>query len=512
MAKGSAASISSWMDTESVPLARKLEEDVQADVCIVGAGIAGLTTAYLFLKEGKSVVVLDMKGIGSGETERTTAHLSNALDDRYARLEELRGQEEARLAAQAHMAAIDLIESIAKEEHIDCDFERLDGHLFPARGQSVDQLQEELQAAMRADVQGVALHEQSALPDFDTGAFLRFPRQGQFHPLKYLQGLVRTIEDNGGRIFTNARAAPPKGERPLTVKTSHGPSVTAEAVVLATNMPIGADAGIYTKVFSYRTYVIATYVPEGSVPHGLFWDMHDPYHYVRLQRTEGSTKGDLLIVGGEDHKTGQAHEPRDRWARLELWTRERFPSMEEVTYRWSGQVQETVDGLALIGRMPLEDRNIYVVTGDSGMGMTHGTIAGILLTDLIMGRQNPWTKLFDPSRTPLKGMQTFAREGVNVAKQYAGGWLGPAEVSSPDDVKPGQGAVVREGIKKIALYRDEHGAVRRLSAVCPHRGCIVQWNDAEHSWDCPCHGSRFSADGNVLCGPTFDALEQMKDV
>jgi Rieske Fe-S protein len=235
------------------------------------------------------------------------------------------------------------------------------------------------------------------------------------------------------------------------------------------------------------------------VPAALYWDTADPYHYVRLQR-------DVLIVGGEDHKTGQEDDAYDRFAYLESWARERFP-IGDAEYKWSGQVMEPVDGLAYIGRNPGDKGHILVTTGDSGQGMTHGTIAGILLTDLILGRPNPWESLYDPSRKSLRSAAEYVKENVNVAKQYLD-YVSPGEVDSVDEIRPGHGALVREGLAKLAVFRDDHGAVHALSAVCPHLGCIVHWNTLEGTWDCPCHGSRFDTDGRVLNGPAAVGLER----
>jgi nitrite reductase/ring-hydroxylating ferredoxin subunit len=229
------------------------------------------------------------------------------------------------------------------------------------------------------------------------------------------------------------------------------------------------------------------------VPAVLSWDTGDPYHYIR-------TYGDMLIVGGEDHKTGQASDSPARYARLEAWARERFPMMGEVELAWGGQVMETQDYLAFIGRNPADHENVYVVTGDSGMGITHGTIAGMLLTDLILGRPNPWEKLYDPSRVTLRAAGDFARENANVVSQYAD-WLTGGDVSSADEIAPGSGAIVRRGLEKLAVYRDEQGKTHECLAKCPHLGCVVHWNPAETTWDCPCHGSRFDPYGKVINGP-----------
>jgi nitrite reductase/ring-hydroxylating ferredoxin subunit len=277
--------------------------------------------------------------------------------------------------------------------------------------------------------------------------------------------------------------------------------VSAGAIVVATNTPVNNWVAIHTKQAAYRTYVIGIRVASGSVTRALYWDTPDPYHYARVLDNE---TGELLIVGGEDHKTGQADEEDGQFDRLEAWTRERWPMAEEVEFRWSGQVMEPIDSLAFIGRNP-GDKNIYVVTGDSGNGMTHGTIAGILLTDLIQGRGNPWEALYDPSRISLRAAPEFAKETLNVAAQYTD-YATAGDVEEARELEPGTGAVIRNGLKKVAAYRDTRGTLHKCSAICPHLGCIVHWNQTEKTWDCPCHGSRFDPFGKVINGPANTGL------
>jgi glycine/D-amino acid oxidase-like deaminating enzyme/nitrite reductase/ring-hydroxylating ferredoxin subunit len=504
----SGQSDSIWTATTSTPRRAPLGANTQADVCVVGAGIAGMTTAYLLARQGKSVVVLDDGPVGGGQTRQTTAHLSDAIDDRYFEIERLHGREGARPAAESHGAAIDRIEAIVREERLDCDFERLDGYLFLAPGNSEQILDRERDAAHRAGLTNVERLPQAPLESFDTGPCLRFPRQGQFHPLRYLAGLAAAIERHGGRIFTGTHVESLEGGKAATVRTAGGPVVSAESIVVATNTPINDRVAIHTKQAPYISYAIGAIVPRGSVAKGLYWDTQDPYHYLRLQALDRDGE-DVLIVGGEDHKTGQAEDQAQRHARLAEWTRDRFPMMQEVRFRWSGQVMETIDGLAFLGPNPLDDPNVYIATGDSGMGMTHGTIAGILLTDLILGRNNPWSRLYDPSRKTLRAAGEFARENLNVAAQYAD-WLTGGDVGSTEEIPPGAGAVVRHGVSKIAVFRDEHGALHERSAVCPHLGCVVAWNDAERTWDCPCHGSHFDRFGTVINGPANSDLAPLE--
>jgi glycine/D-amino acid oxidase-like deaminating enzyme/nitrite reductase/ring-hydroxylating ferredoxin subunit len=509
METDSGKTTSVWMATGDVPEGRPLTSDASADVCVVGAGIAGLTVGYLLAREGRSVVVIDDGPVAGGETARTTAHLSNALDDRYKELERLHGERGARLAAESHTAAIDFIEETVESEQIDCDFRRLDGYLFAAPGQSTEQLGEELRAAHRAGLTEVEYVERVPYDGFDFGNALRFPYQGQFHILKYMSGLARAFTRLGGRLHTQTHADKIEGGERARVTTSAGHTITAGAVVVATNSPVSDVVSIHTKQAPYRTYVVGARVPHGSVPRMLLWDTEDPYHYVRLQTVyddAGAATHDVLIVGGEDHKTGQAEDFEERFRRLREWTRERFAAAKEFEFEWSGQVMETTDGLAFIGPDPSGAANVYVVTGDSGHGMTHGTIAGLLLRDLILGRGNKWATLYNPSRVWPSATRDFVTENLNVAAQYADLLTG-GEVSSPDEVAAGSGAILRRGLTKLAVYRDDSGALHQHSAICTHLGCVVAFNDREKSWDCPCHGSRFSpTDGHVLNGPAIEGL------
>ena len=494
-----------WIATTEVPRRRPLSANADVDVCVIGAGIAGLTAAYLLTRAGLSVIVLEDGEIGSGETGRTTAHLVNALDDLYTEVARLHGEEGARLAADSHTRAIDEIETIVEAERIACQFERVDGYLFVAPGDDPAVLDAELDAGHRAGLLGLELVPRAPLPSFDTGPCLLYPRQAQFHPLEYLVGLARAIESRGGRICTGTSARRISGGDDARVTTADGHVVTTRSIVVATNTPVNDRVTIHSKQAAYRTYAIAMRVVRGAITRALFWDTASPYHYVRL--TGGAEDAhELLIVGGEDHKTGQDEDPRERFDRLVSWARERFPVGETPEYSWSGQVMEPVDAMAFIGRNPGDAGNVYIATGDSGNGMTHGTIAGMLLTDLIMGRENPWATLYDPARITLRAAGEFARENLNVAAQY-GALATGGDVDSVDQIAAGQGAVVRRGPRKVAVYRTPDGSLVERSAICPHLGCVVQWNRVEQTWDCPCHGSRFNPHGKVLNGPAVTNLE-----
>jgi glycine/D-amino acid oxidase-like deaminating enzyme/nitrite reductase/ring-hydroxylating ferredoxin subunit len=506
MKTDSGRTTSVWMATADVPASAPLAADTSADVCVVGAGLAGLTTAYLLAREGAKVVVLEDGPAGGGMTARTTAHLSNALDDRFYELERLFGEEGARLAAESHTAAIEKIESVAREEGIECEFERLDGYLFLHPTGTLKILVDELEAAHRAGLGEVRRLERAPLEAFDTGPCLHFPRQGQFHPLKYLAGLARAFARDGGRLF-KAHASTIGGGADARVETTGGHAVTCGAIVVATNTPVNDRFAIHTKQSPYTTYVVGARVPSGSIPKVLLWDMpgdtDEAYHYVRL---ESVGDYDVLVVGGEDHKTGQRQDAAQRWGKLEQWARNRFDVIEGIEYRWSGQVMEPFDGPAFIGRNPGDSDNVFIATGDSGMGMTHGTIAGMLLTDLIGGRENRWAELYDPARKTLSAVADYAKENLNVMAQYTD-LATPGDVESADDIAAGDGAIIRRGLTKVAAFRDEDGKLYEHSAVCAHLGCVVRFDPAEKTWNCPCHGSRYDArDGHVVNGPANKGL------
>jgi glycine/D-amino acid oxidase-like deaminating enzyme/nitrite reductase/ring-hydroxylating ferredoxin subunit len=485
-----------------------LTTDAECDVCVVGAGIAGLSVAYEVARRGRTVLVLDDRGVGAGESAQTTAHLASALDDRFIEIERIHGAAGARLAWASHHAAIERIEAVCVLEGIDCDLRRVDGYLVLAGRWTPEMLDEELVAARRAGFHEAERLDRLALDGvrFD-GPCLRFPRQGQFHPLRYLEGLTRAIERDGGRIHVGTHASDFEVGPVIRVRTAGGAVVRCRHLVVATNSPVNDRYAIHTKQAPFRTFVVALRVPKGAVPTALFWDTREPYHYVRTQPWDESS--DALLVGGEDHKTGWENDAPERYRRLELWARAHFPSAGERLLAWSGQVFEPADGMGFIGRNPADRDNVYVVTGDSGQGMTHGTIAGMLIPDLIDGLEPAYATLYDPSRRSLRAVGEYARINAAVAARFTD-WLRRGDAKSIDEIAPGTGAVVTRGLSKIAVYRDEAGQLSACSAVCTHLGCIVHWNGEERSWDCPCHGSRFATDGRVLNGPALGDLERVE--
>lgn len=484
-----------WQAGSALPDFPALKGDSFADVCVIGAGIAGLTTAYLLLRAGKSVLVLDAAGIGAGATGRSTAHFFPP-DERYAEIERGFGLDKAALVADAYRRATDCVEAIVRREQIECGFERLDGYLFNPGGQWDGVLEREYAVTTRLglDVRRV---ERAPGVAFDTGPCLCFAHQAQLHPLKYLAGLANAITRMGGRIHCATRAIDIAGESELrSVRTETG-RIEAASVVVATNTPFNNRVVMHTKQAAYRTYVVALRVPPGALPRMLMWDTGDPYYYVRTVGMEGH---DLLVVGGQDHKVGQDDHPQHRYDQIEAWVRARFPMAGQVVCRWSGEVMEPADGLAFLGRNPLDHDNVYIITGDSGNGMSHCTAGAILVGDLIMQRPNDWAGLYAPARKAFHGVGEFITEQASTLARY-GDWLRGGDVDSVDEIGTGEGAVLRNGGKLLAVYRSDDGGLQAVSAACTHLGCAVHWNAGEKSWDCPCHGSRFAADGTVLHGP-----------
>jgi glycine/D-amino acid oxidase-like deaminating enzyme/nitrite reductase/ring-hydroxylating ferredoxin subunit len=507
-----------WHRTVELPHFAPLSATVSTDVCVIGAGIAGLSTAYALARAGRRVVVLDDGPIGGGETGRTTAHLTCAMDDRIYRLEHVHGESGARMIVESHLAAIQHVDRLVTAEEIDCDFRRVDGFLFAGQGDDQGTLEREYAAARRAGLSDVQLIDRAPIADYDTGRALRFHDQAQFHPLRYLAGLAAAITRRGGAIHCGNHVTAVKGGATCVVDTDNGYRVNAEAVCVCTNGSITDYVRTHALQAPYRTYVIAAVIPRGSVLPALYWDTESPYHYVRTQPLDppidgvsrGDTSYDALIVGGEDHKTAHEDDAGSRWTRLEQWMRQRWPHAREVVFRWSGQVLEPADYLAFIGPNPDGAENVYMVSGDSGQGMTHGVIAGLLLPDLIAGKANPWADIYDPRRVTLSAstLGEVAKENADVAVQYVKDFLSPGDVASTDDIQPGQGRIVRRGFSKIAAYRDDSGTLHERSALCTHLKCVVDWNSAEKSWDCPCHGSRFDPYGKVLNGPAVEDLGQ----
>ena len=498
------SSKSLWMSVEVAPQAIPLQKDEHCDVVVIGSGIAGLSTAYELSERGSSVIVVDRGKIAGGMTARTSAHLAPLCDDLMSEMQKIKGEELSKLFYKSQAAAVDRIEEIQTIEAINCDFRRLDGYLFQGDDMPADVIDQELDA-VRAVGAPVERLVGVPLDGCDKRHALRYPRQATFHPLKYLAGVAEACARRKVRLFVDTPVEQVLEENgAVTVKTTRG-NIRAGHAVVATNSPIADRVALHTKMAPYRTYVIGFAIVKGAVPDALYWDTEEPYHYVRLQpRNPGK---DFVLVGGEDHKSGEADDADERFRRLESWARGKMPMLEDVTHRWSGQVLDTIDYAGFIGKNPGSDY-VYVATGDSGQGLTHGVLGAMLNATLIAGGQSKWAELYAPERKPLKAAKNWVMENTTAIKNLAE-YVAPGEIASTDDLKPGQGAIVRRGLKKIAAYRDPEGDLQLCSAACTHVGCHLHWNSFETCWDCPCHGSMFNTNGEPINAPAITALEKI---
>ncbi|HET9441829.1 MAG TPA: FAD-dependent oxidoreductase [Acidimicrobiales bacterium] len=466
------------------------------DVAVVGAGIAGLSAALAVAESGGSVVVLEAGQVCSGVTAYTTAKVSSLHGLKYAALARAQGEEAARLYGDANEAAIAQVAEWVERHGIDCDFSRRAAYTYTTSSQAVKSIAEEVETAQKLGLPG-SFTTETELPFEVTGA-VRFDQQAQFHPRQYCLGLARAVVALGGRVHEGVRATDVSEGSPCTVRTSAG-EVRADHVVLATHLPFLDRGGFFAKCEPTRSYALAARL-EGPVPTGMYLSADTPTRSVR------AAMGDTVVVlGGEGHKVGQDDDTRARYDALEGWARDSFP-LRSIEHRWSAQDHTPVDGLPFVGRQAKGSR-VLVATGFDKWGMTNGTAAAVVLADEIAGRANRWAGLFDATRQrdPLTSRDLY-RANANVARQFVGDRLASLRPPPADSLEPGTGGIVTLDGDKVAAFRDDDGALHAVSPVCTHLGCLVAFNTAERSWDCPCHGSRFTVDGAVIEGPATTDL------
>jgi len=503
MPKAELATASYWEDSASVSRYQRLDRDLTVDVAVVGAGITGLTAAYLIKKSGRTVAVIDRRRAGGVDSSLTTAHVTCVTDEDLQSLVKHFGRDHAWAAWDAGLAAIEQIGRIVDAENIDCEWTWVNGYKHAVPGASADDRQQLQGEAALADDLGFEARYLDAIPFFDVPG-VEYGGQAKFHPRKYLAALAALVHGDGSFIFEHTESEEVKDE-PLAV-CANGHTISCDFVVIATHTPLmgktnmASALGLQTKLSLYPSYAIGGRLPQGTVPEACFWDTADPYHYLRVDAHRGF---DYAVYGGRDHKTGQEQDTGACFEALEQDALAVLPQLE-ITHRWSGQVVETNDGLPFMGET--SDRQ-FAATGYGGNGMTFGTLAGMMARDFVAGRRNPWTDLFDPGRAKVVGgTWDYIKENVDYPYYLIRDRFAGPEGRSLRALRRGEGKILELNGERVAAYRNDAGKVTRLSPVCTHLGCEVRWNNAEHTWDCPCHGSRFTPTGAVLAGPAETRL------
>lgn len=493
-----------WIDSAPIKRFSALRTNINVDVLVIGAGITGITTAYVLKKAGLTVALIERERVASIDTGHTTAHLTYVTDVQLQELSDNFGNDHAQAAWDAGAAAIEEIERIVQEEAIQCESTRVPGYLHVCidgfSDKEVSSLKKEARLAAKLGFDATYLER---VPHFSVPG-VRFPNQAKFHPRKYLRSLVMKLAGGGSHVFEKSAVTEFEAEKHRAKVNRHW--IGFDRVVIATNNPLVGLASVtsatllQTKLSLYTSYVIGARVPSETIPEAMFWDTREPYNYLRVDRHRGF---DYVIYGGEDHKTGQERKTQKAYARLLARLKKIIPGAQ-VDHRWSGQIISTPDGLPYIGE---NAEHQFIATGFCGNGITFGTISAMMARDWATGRKNPWSDLFAVDRKKIKGATwNYLRENKDYPYYMIKDRIARPESDSVRKLKPGQGMIIGSRTKKVAAFRDRNGKVHKLSPVCPHLGCHVRWNSAESTWDCPCHGSRFKPHGEVIAGPAEEAL------
>lgn len=468
------------------------------DVVVIGGGIAGLTTAILLQQAGASVAVVEARRIATGVTGYTTAKVTALHGLVYAELERSLGGDAARVYGEANWAAVEEVARLVAELDIDCDFERFPAFTYTEKAGTVGKIEAEVEAAVRAGLPA-AFTRETDLPYPVAGA-IRLDGQAQFHPRRYCLALAEAIVAGGGQVFEQTRVVDLTDGQPCLVATEHG-DLPAGDVVVATHLPIVDPGALFARTHPMQSYALGVRL-AGTAPQGMYLSADEPTRSVRPVSAGSSD----VVLGGESHKVGHDPDTRSRYEVLEAWARDRF-KVADIPYRWSAHDYMPADGVPFIGRLGPNSRHVLVATGFKKWGMTSGTVAAMLLRDHLGGHDNPWARLFDATRlNPKASARAFLKENLDVAARFVGDRISTLRPPSVDNLAPGEAGLCDLEGERVAAYRDKDGRLHAVSPRCTHLGCLVAWNTAERTWDCPCHGSRFDCDGGVLRGPAVRAL------
>jgi glycine/D-amino acid oxidase-like deaminating enzyme/nitrite reductase/ring-hydroxylating ferredoxin subunit len=487
--------------TENAPEHPRLVEDVTVDVAIVGGGIVGLTAALLLQRAGKRTVVIEARRVGQQVTGRSTAKITSQHGLIYQQLQKSFDESTARAYGAANQAGLDQIIRLVEELGIDCALERKAAYVYSRTGEQLSDVEKEAELARSLGLPASLVRETS-LP-FPVAGAVRFEDQAQFDPYRYALGLANAIVAGGGQIFESTRALSIEHGEPCRVTTERG-VVTARDVIEATHLPLGKEGMFFAKAYPYAHPMVAARIDPARAFDGMFISAGSPTHSIRTTRRGDET---WLVAVGNSFKPGHSEDEIEAFEDLTAFLRDEF-GVGSIDYRWTNEDYESMDGLPFVCRATSSAAHLFVATGFNAWGIANGTVAGIILSDLIMGRDNPWAEVFDATRIkPMAGGTSFVKENIGTGAHLVEGYV-RRRPRSFADLSPGEAAVLKLRGEQLAVLKDEQGAVHAISAVCTHLGCVLGWNPVDRTWDCPCHGSRFAIDGRVLHGPATTDLER----
>lgn len=493
-----------WKSNVEAPMFSRLERDMDAEVAIIGGGITGVLTAFLLNRAGRKTVLLEALNLGAGTTGFTTAHFTQLPDTDITTLISKFSEEETTLAMKSLLQAINFVDELARQHNIQCDFRRLPAYLYTERESDIEDIRREYEASKTVGLDAELLYN-IPLPMIDAKAAIKYNMQAHFHILKFLYSIAGIAAKEGLQIYNNSRVVEIEENDPYTLRTDSGATVRAQYVVHATHTPLLLNV-LQMEMKVCRSYVLGARMQGFKFPDALFWDYDDPYHYMNKIN---DVKGELIMIGGGDHSQGDKANELDYLKKLDSWATKRF-DISAVDYVWSGQEFVPPDGLPFIGKNPFSE-NSFIATGFSGNGISFGSVAAMLISDLILGKENPTTELYKPSRLkPIASFSNIMEENIYVAKHFIADRFQDTNGDMISHIQNGEGKIIELDGKKTAVYKSEEGEVYALSPVCSHAKCIVKWNEFEKTWDCPCHGARYFPTGEVLEGPAVKGLERIE--